>query len=84
MGDSGILGVLSKSPKIAEELAQLTGKNAKDIWAEAHNSGNTAAFNTAKSPYDVWSGQYTQIRPRGATFMHPEGIDAAWKAAGGE
>ena len=84
MGELGVLGILAKSPNVAKKLAQHAGKDAKDIWAEAYNTGNTVAFNTAKGPYDVWNGKYTATRPKGATFMHPEGIDAAWKAAGGE
>lgn len=54
---------------------------AKDRWAEFHNLGGKNNFNVVKSPYDVWNGQYTQIRPRGATYAHPEGIDAAYVKA---
>ena len=45
--------------------------------------GGGNAFNLAKSPYDVWGGQYKHIRPYGATFSHPEGLEAAYKNAGG-
>jgi hypothetical protein len=54
---------------------------AKDRWAELQNLGGKNNFNVVKSPYDVWNGQYTQIRPRGATYAHPEGIDAAYAKA---
>lgn len=54
---------------------------AKDRWAELQNKGGKVNFNVVKSPYDVWGGQYTQIRPRGATYAHPEGIDAAYAKA---
>lgn len=68
MGDKGSLTAL------------LTG-NA-DKWAESQNAGGLLnKFNIAKSPYDVWGGKYTAIRPRGATFEHPEGIDAAYAKA---
>jgi hypothetical protein len=53
---------------------------AKDRWAELQNKGGAVNFNVAKAPYNVWGGQYTQIRPRGATYAHPEGIDAAFEA----
>jgi hypothetical protein len=75
---------MALSPRVASLLADKMGTSAKDLWAISQNTGGKVAFNTVKSPYDVWSGQYSQIRPRGATFMHPEGIDAAWKAAGGK
>lgn len=54
----------------------------KDRWVEMVNEKfGDNQFNVAKSPYDVWSGKYTQIRPRGATYANPEGIDAAYNKA---
>jgi hypothetical protein len=53
--------------------------NNRDAWAELKNKSKPYSFNTAKSPYDVWGGQYTAIRPKGATYAHPEGIDAAFE-----
>ena len=61
-------------------LTALLTNNA-DKWAESQNVGGKVNFNVVKSPYDVWGGKYTAIRPRGATFEHPEGIEAAYKKA---
>jgi hypothetical protein len=61
-------------------LTALLTNNA-DQWAEWQNAGGKVNFNVVKSPYDVWNGKYTAIRPRGATFEHPEGIDAAYAKA---
>lgn len=55
--------------------------NQRDAWAEIMNKVEPYSFNTAKSPYDVWNGKYSAIRPRGATYAHPEGIDAAFEKA---
>lgn len=62
------------------EMARCT--STKDQWVNLVNErmgGNQ--FNVANSPYDVWSGKYTQIRPKGATYANPEGIDAAYNNA---
>jgi hypothetical protein len=61
------------------KIAALLMDNA-DMWAESQNAGGKVNFNVDKSPYDVWNGKYTAIRPRGATYAHPEGIDAAYDA----
>lgn len=78
------MGMSDLPPEAMELLGGLLGKADKDRWAAAQNANGKVAFNVAKSPYEVWDGRYTQIRPKGATFEHPEGIDAAWKKIGGK
>ena len=76
MGNSGV------TDAIALMAAAKAGEvKDKDKWAELVNKGIPYSYNTAQSPYDVWSGKYTQIRPRGATYANPEGIEANYTKA---
>lgn len=71
---------------LAEAIVGRSGISGGDMdkWAELVNKGTPYSYNVAKSPYDVWSGKYTQIRPRGATYANPQGIEAGYnKAMGG-
>ena len=71
---------------LAKAIVARSGISGGDMdkWAELVNKGTPYSYNVAKSPYDVWSGKYTQIRPRGATYANPEGIEAGYnKAMGG-
>lgn len=76
MGHSGITDALALA--IAAKMG--VGKD-KDKWAELVNTGLPYSYNTAQSPYDIWNGKYTQIRPRGATYANPEGIEANYTKA---
>lgn len=60
-------------------LNTIKGGGTKDAYVKAMNDQTPYSFNVAQNPYEIWDGRYNQLRPRGATFLHPEGIDAAWQ-----
>lgn len=67
--------------ELADMLLAAKYNGQPDKWAEMINKQWPYTYNTAKSPYDVWSGKYTQVRPRGATFLSPDGIEADYNKA---
>ena len=49
-------------------------------WANIMNKQTPYSFNTVNKP-EWFNGTYnwTQVRPMGATFLHPEGTAAAYE-----
>lgn len=49
-------------------------------WAKIMNKQTPYSFNTVNKP-EWFNGTYnwTQVRPMGATFLHPEGTAAAYE-----